>query len=141
MLWRAGRPEAALAVLSGVLNRHGDVHEALEIRGEILADRGESQAALRDLDRLGRSADPAARAARALALARRGRLDAARAEIGEVVAAGAESGPALYRAAQVELMTGDTGTATDLATRAVEARHPPLPEHLRAEAWRLLADV
>nr|WP_026415838.1 tetratricopeptide repeat protein [Actinomadura oligospora] len=141
MLWRAGRPEAALAVLSGVLNRHGDVHEALEIRGEIRADRGESESALRDLDRLGRSADPAARAARALALARRGRLDAARAEIGEVVVAGAESGPALYRAAQVELMTGDTGTATDLATRAVEARHPPLPEHLRAEAWRLLADV
>ncbi|RFU37049.1 tetratricopeptide repeat protein [Actinomadura logoneensis] len=141
MLWRAGRPEAALAVLSGVLNRHGDVHEALEIRGEILADRGESESALRDLDRLGRSADPAARAARALALARRGRLDAARAEIGEAVEAGAESGPALYRAAQVELMTGDTGTATDLATRAVEARHPPLPEHLRAEAWRLLADV
>lgn len=141
MLWRAGRPEAALAVLSGVLNRHGDVHEALEIRGEILADRGESESALRDLDRLGHSADPAARAARALALARRGRLDAARAEIGEVVASGAESGPALYRAAQIELMTGDTGTATDLATRAVEARHPPLPEHLRAEAWRLLADV
>ncbi|MEV5574863.1 tetratricopeptide repeat protein [Spirillospora sp. NPDC052269] len=141
MLWRAGRPEAALAVLSGVLNRHGDVPEAREIRGEILADRGESESALRDLDRLGRSADPAARAARALALARRGRLDAARAEIGEAVVAGAESGPALYRAAQVELMTGDTGTATDLATRAVEARHPPLPEHLRAEAWRLLADV
>ncbi|MFC5179901.1 tetratricopeptide repeat protein [Actinomadura harenae] len=141
MLWRAGRPEAALAVLSGVLNRHGDVSEAREIRGEILADRGESESALRDLDRLGRSADPAARAARALALARRGRLDAARAEIGEAVVAGAESGPALYRAAQVELMTGDTGTATDLATRAVEARHPPLPEHLRAEAWRLLADV
>ena len=137
MLWFAGRPDAAYTILSGVLNRDGDTPEALEARGEILADRGDAESALHDLDRVGPDVRPSTRAARALALAWLQHVDTARAELAEAVAEAADSGPVLYRAAQVERISGRSRAATEYANRAVRARHPPLPAHLEGEARRL----
>jgi tetratricopeptide (TPR) repeat protein len=139
MLWYAGDPDSAYTILSGVLTRDGDTSEALRARGEILADRGDAESALHDLDRVVSDARPSTRAARALALARLQRIDAARAELAVAVAAAADSGPVLYRAAQVERISGRPHAATEYADRAVRAQHPPLPSHLKAAARRLSA--
>jgi tetratricopeptide (TPR) repeat protein len=136
-LWQAGQPQAALAVLSGVLTINGDTPEALGARGEILADLGDAESALRDLDRV-RPDRPATRAARALALAALERLDDARLELDDVVADAADSGPVLLRAARVHELTGDPDTATTLASQAVAATHPRLSPHQRDQAVRLL---
>ena len=51
-----------------------------------------------------------------------------------------DSGPALLRVARVLELRGDAHTAADLAQRAVRARRPPLPRHLRKEAERLMVE-
>jgi tetratricopeptide (TPR) repeat protein len=140
-LWDAGQPKAALAVLDGVLRRDGDTSEALSARGEILADLGDAESALRDLDRVDRRARPSARAARALALATLARVDAARLELDDTVAKAAHSGPVLFRAAQVQRLSGDIHAAAELASRALAAENPPLPPHQRVEATRISRQV
>lgn len=138
-LWQAGQPQAALAVLGGVLNISGNAPEALRTRGEILADLGDAESALRDLDRV-HQIRPATRAARALALATLSRIDAAGRELDDVVADAADSGPVLLRAARVHELSGDPDAATRLASRAVEATHPRLSPDQHDQALRLLSE-
>ncbi|MCO5973808.1 tetratricopeptide repeat protein [Actinoallomurus soli] len=148
-LWHTGQKQAALAVLSGVLKRDGDRAEALRTRGEILADMGEAESAIRDLERVGSHLRPSALAARALALARLSQRDSARreeaeeasAELDKVLRRERHSGPVLFRAAQVRLIEGDARTATELASRAVDATDPPLPPHQEVEAHRLMEEA
>ncbi|WP_147312197.1 tetratricopeptide repeat protein [Thermomonospora umbrina] len=143
-LYDAGRPQAALAVLGTVLHRHGDTPEALRARGEILADLGDSAAALRDLDRLDRLdprdpwGAPSVRAARALALASEGRLDAAQRELREMAMGDGDSGPLLWRVARVQELSGDHDAAARLAVRALAASGPPLAPHARRAATDLV---
>jgi tetratricopeptide (TPR) repeat protein len=51
-LWQLGHQQAAIAVLTGVLAIDGNAPEALRARGEIFADMGDAENALRDLDRV-----------------------------------------------------------------------------------------
>ncbi|KAB2386201.1 nSTAND1 domain-containing NTPase [Actinomadura montaniterrae] len=142
-LFRAGRPQTALAVLSGALTLDGDTPEALQTRGEIFADQGSresAKSALRDLDRVGRRARPSSEAARALALATLSRLDAAKHALDLALAEADDDGPALLRAARAERLCGDRGAAVKLAALAAEAKDPPLPAHQRDEA-RLLREM
>jgi tetratricopeptide (TPR) repeat protein len=136
-LWFTGSPRSAVIVLDGVLASRGNVLEALRLRGEILSDLGEAVAALRDLDRARRGQGTDTLAARALALALAGRLDAAEQEAADALAEGRDSGPALLRVAKVHELTGGLPPAEELAGRALDAAGPALPSHLRAEAARL----
>ncbi|MCP2362592.1 tetratricopeptide (TPR) repeat protein [Nonomuraea thailandensis] len=140
-LWNAGRKEAALVVLGEVLRRDGDTPEALRVRGEIYADLGKAESALRDLDRVANRAVPSARAARALALATLSRTEAARKELGDLVTDTVESGPVLFRAARVQKLSGNRSAALQLATRALSAKRPPLPSHQRSAAVQLIEEL
>jgi tetratricopeptide (TPR) repeat protein len=139
-LWYAGRTQAAIAVLDDALSQDGGTAEALRLRGELLADLNKAEPALRDLDRINYQDRPSTRAAWALAKTREGAGSDAAAEL-ELVDDADDSGPALLRVARVLELRGDAHTAADLADRAVRARRPPLPRHLRKEAERLKASV
>ncbi|GAA3225272.1 hypothetical protein GCM10010468_52810 [Actinocorallia longicatena] len=140
-LWQAGQLRAALAAVNEALAHDGELPEALRTRGELLAelgDRESAEAALRDLDRVDADlAHPSSGAARALALATTGRIDAAHRALEPALAEGGDSGPVLYRAARVEKISGDLYSAVRLAARAVAAKDPPLPEHQRLAAGLL----
>ncbi|HZB32311.1 MAG TPA: tetratricopeptide repeat protein [Streptosporangiaceae bacterium] len=138
-LWFSGQPRSAVIVLDGVLADRGNLIEALRLRGEILSDLGEAVSALRDLDRARRGQGAETLAARALALALVGRLDAAEQEAADALADGGESGPVLLRVARATELRGGSGSplAWELARRALDAGNPALPSHLRAEAERL----
>ncbi|HZB31355.1 MAG TPA: hypothetical protein VE465_14430 [Streptosporangiaceae bacterium] len=137
-LWYADRTQAAIALLDDALSQDGGTAEALRLRGELLADLNKAEPALRDLDRVNYEDRPSSRAAWALAKTREGAgSEAATAEL-ELVDDAGDSGPALLRVARVLELRGDAHTAADLAQRAVRARRPPLPRHLRKEAERLM---
>jgi tetratricopeptide (TPR) repeat protein len=137
-LWELGQTRAAITVLDGVLSAEGDAPEILRTRGEFLADLGDADAALRDLDRL-RRLPPGARAARALALATLRRFDAAQQEIDAALDEAPDSGPVLLCAARVASLRGADDAAADLARRAEAARDPALPPHQRRAVRRILA--
>jgi tetratricopeptide (TPR) repeat protein len=136
-LWYAGRTQAAIAVLDDALSQDGGTVEALRLRGELLADLNKAEPALRDLDRVNYEDRPSSRTAWALAKTREG-AGSNTAEDLELVDEADDSGPALLRVARVLELRGDAHTAADLAQRAVRARRPPLPGHLRKEAERLM---
>lgn len=137
-LWELGRRRAAVTIASGVLAVEGDSPEALRARGEFLADLGDAEGALRDLNRVREHSRPAARAARALALAILRQPNDAGPEIDAALSDAPGSGPVLLYAARVETLSGDTEAAADLARRAVTATDPALPPHQREDALRLL---
>lgn len=137
-MWHSGLPQPALAQLHEVLEEEGDAADALRLRGEILADRGRAEEALRDLDRVRSHQAPSTLAARALALAREGRLDAAAEDAANAVADAPDHGPVLLRAALVRAQHEDAEGARELASRALAATMPRLPPHLAEEARRLL---
>jgi len=118
----------------------GNLTTALRIRGEILADLEEVEAALRDLDRVRRDQEPGTLAARALALALSGRFEAAEQEAADALANGPDDGPVLLRAARVRALAGDREGAARLVAMALAATQPSLPPHLRDSAQRLLED-
>lgn len=132
-LWYNGHPDAAVNVLNDVLVREGDAAEALRARGEILADWGDPEAALRDLQRVDRLQWPSARAAQALCHARLGRLTQAEQEIAGVLAEVDDYGPALLHAARALRLMDRLATAADLARRAKSAPPPTVPAHRAAE--------
>ncbi|GAA1265896.1 hypothetical protein GCM10009677_17540 [Sphaerisporangium rubeum] len=137
-LWRSGQPGAALALLNGaVALSKGPAPDALELRGQILADLGRSGEALRDLNRVRHHQQPGTLAARGLALAADGRLDAAEQEVLDALAVGADSGPVLVRSARVYAYLGRRARAEELARRALRAVNPALPPHLRTLAGEL----
>jgi Flp pilus assembly protein TadD len=141
-LWHSGNPHTALIVLEELLGIDGDSPHALCAHGEILADDGSIKAAkeaLIDLDRVRRGQRATTLAARALALARTDRPEAAEQEAEDALANAGDSGPVLLRIAQVRELAGNLRAAALLAERALNAATPRLPPHLRAEAVRLTA--
>lgn len=140
-IWHTGQPRVAVAILHNVLALNGNLTTALRIRGEIFADLGEVEVALRDLDRVRRDQEPGTLAARALALALSGRFEAAEQEAADALANGPDDGPVLLRVARVRALAGDREGAERLAAMALAATHPGLPPHLRDSARRLLEDT
>ncbi len=137
-LWQLGQSRAAVAVLTGVLAVDGGDPDALQARGEILAERGEARDAMRDLDRVMRHDRPSTRAARGLALATLGDHGAAGQEIKGALDDAPRNGPVLLYAARAEALGGDQGAAVELARRAVDATDPALPSHQREVAQKLI---
>ncbi|GAA4513955.1 hypothetical protein GCM10023191_081810 [Actinoallomurus oryzae] len=138
-LWHAGRAQAAIAILDDALSQNGATPEAIRLRGEMLADLNRAEPALRDLDRVNYGDRPSSRAAWFLAKKTCADAEVSRAKELELVDGAGDSGPVLLRVARVLRLEGDADTAAGLAERAVKARRPPLPEHLRKEAERLMA--
>ncbi|MEU9835112.1 tetratricopeptide repeat protein [Streptosporangium sp. NPDC048047] len=138
-LGELGRSRAAVAVLNGVLAVDGNTPDALRVRGEILADLGEAEEALRDLDRVPHRAEPVTRAARAFALATLHDFGAADGELAAVLADAPHEGSVLLYGARARAAEGDRAGAADLAGRALTAAGPPLPPHRREVALGLLA--
>jgi len=135
-LWHAGQPLAAVSVLAGILNRDTDMLPALRLRGEILADLNRAEQALTDLYRVRQDLQPSTLAARALAHALTGRLEAAVQEAADALANAPDTGPVLLRVARVRQILGDQDTASRHASKAVSVQLPP---HLRKDAHRILA--
>ncbi|WP_433439537.1 tetratricopeptide repeat protein [Nonomuraea sp. CA-141351] len=140
-LWHGGHTDAALGVLNGVLDREGNNTEALLTRGQILAGMGKADAALRDLGRAGPLRWPFAKVAHALALAQTNSIKEAQQEMVEALAESADDGPLLLYAARVEQLAGKTTSAADLATKAISAKAPALPEHMAEDAIRLVVSA
>jgi tetratricopeptide (TPR) repeat protein len=144
-LWRAGQQRAALDVLSSVLAIDGGALDALRARGEILADMGDAEGALRDLDRVRRAEPPSALAAHGLAIAMlRGsgvsqELDAEQ-KIDAALSQAPDSGPVLVYAARAAALGQHPDVAADLARRAVNATGPAMPPHQRKQALDLMTD-
>lgn len=136
-LWQFGEARAAVAVLTRALGIDGANIEALRARGEILADLGEANDAMLDLDRLSMDGLPSARAARALALAELGDHAAARREIELALAEAARNGRVLLFAARASQVEGNDGLAKDYARQAAYAADPPLSPRQREIALRL----
>lgn len=138
-LWQLGEGRAAVAQLNSALAMDGANNAALQARGEILAELGEAREAIRDLDRLPIMAQPTARAAHGLALARLGQPRAARAEIEDALAIAERNGRVLLYAARVFALLDDKGAAAEHARQAALATDPPLSAPQR-EAARKLAN-
>jgi tetratricopeptide (TPR) repeat protein len=136
-LWELGQARAAVAVLTGVLAIDGANTDALQARGEILADLGEARDALRDLNRVEQHDRPSARAARVLARAELGD-QGSEAEIEGVLSNASRNGPALLYAARTEALGGNKVAAVELARRALDATDPAPPRHQREVAEALL---
>jgi tetratricopeptide (TPR) repeat protein len=138
-LWQLGAGHAAVAVLTRALGIDGGNVAALQARGEILADLGEAQEAIRDLDRVIPYGRPSTRAARGLALAELGDKSAARKEVEGAVSEARQNGPVLLYAARAFHESGDDSAARHYALQAADATDPPLsPQH--REVARHLAD-
>jgi len=138
-LWQLGEGRAAAAVFTGVLATDGGNAEALQGRGEILAELGDYDGALRDLDRVAATSRPSMRAARGLALSQVGDYAEAGKELAAALADAPRNGPVLLYAAQAEALGGDMSAAAELAERAINAADPPLPPHQRDAAQQLAA--
>ena len=132
--WYVGQPLAAVAVLSGILEIDQDMMVALRLRGEIYAELGEAKRALNDLNRVREGQQPSTVAARALALAVLGRMEAAAEGAADAAANASGSGLVLLYAAIVRVLTGESSLATEFAREALTAASPPLPLHLRYRA-------
>ncbi|SDK60800.1 tetratricopeptide repeat protein [Nonomuraea jiangxiensis] len=133
-VWHAGSPPAALSILHGVLSVDGDTPLALQARGEILADLGKPEQALRDLDRVRDPEEPATIAARALALAELDRAAEAIAELDAALTAGRDQGLVAYLCARALHRMGNRERADQVARDAIR---PPLTAYQR----RILADL
>ena len=140
-LWYSGQPLAAVAILGSVVEIDGSFTPAVRLRGEILADLSKAERALADLERARHGQQPSTLAARALAHAMTGRMEAADQEAADAAANGSGDGPALFRVAWVRRLTGEPGKAAEFAVAALAATATPLPPHLRQAVARLLADL
>lgn len=140
VLWLVGQGRAGVTVLTDVLNADASTPEALRTRGEMLADLGRPEAALRDLNQVRRNLRPEGRAARALALGGTGNLREAEADVEAALTAGSGNGPALLYAARVRALGGNLTGAADLARLSLAATGPALAPHQREEALQLLSD-
>jgi tetratricopeptide (TPR) repeat protein len=136
-LWRLGDRPAAIAVLTGVLEIDGGNQRALRARGEILAESGEPERALLDLDRVSLLDQPFTRAACGLALAELGDHLAADREVEHALAEAPENGAVLLTAARVAAFAGAETKAAELARRALEATDPSLSSPYRQIALLL----
>ncbi|MEV4399321.1 hypothetical protein [Nonomuraea sp. NPDC049607] len=138
VLWLVGQARAGVTVLTDVLNADSRAPEALRTRGEMLADLGQPEAALRDLNQVGRHLRPEGRAARALALSTMGRPGEAEEDVQAALSAGSGNGPALLYAARVRELGGNRTGAADLARLSLAATAPALAPHQHQAALQLL---
>jgi len=136
-LWCVGQAPAAVSILGGALDLDGGLLAALRMRGEILADLDKPEQALRDLDRARRGQPPSTIAARALAHAMTGHLDAADQEAADAAANTSDDGSVFFRLARVRQLTGENDRAAEFVTAALMATAVPLPPHLREAALRM----
>jgi len=138
-LWHAGQRRAAVDILTGVLAIDAEAEDARRARGEILADLGDAEDALRDLDRVhNRHQQPSTRAARGLALATVRGVGAADPEIDDALSKAPGSGSVLIYAARVAALGDDPTSAAALARRAVNATDPAIPPHQRKQAFQII---
>ncbi|MCM3882064.1 tetratricopeptide repeat protein [Frankia sp. R82] len=133
-LWYSGQPWAATAIYSTALGIAPGAVAALAGRGRLRAELGDDAAALEDLERLARLSPDLARtallrAARALVLARLGRLEEAGREAAAALDAEPNSGEVLWRASGVERAHGRDSQADALLRRSLDAREPALLPH------------
>jgi len=135
--WQLGAAGAAEAIFSDILSVDAGNASALRGRGEILADIGKGQEAMRDLSRTAPHDKPSTRAARGLALAEIGDYGGAVKEIEAALEQAPRNGPVLLYAARAEALGGDQAAAAELAGQAINATDPPLPLHLHDEAVKL----
>ena len=149
-LWYAGRlrpPLGALGIYLQILSRSPSYAPALRGRGQILAEVGKPEDALRDLDRaLPMTMDQAERtdlrSARALALARLRRLGEAEREIGLAERANPRNAWTSFRAAQVSQLGGDLAAARERLQESLEpGASPPLLPYQKNRARQLLAEA
>jgi tetratricopeptide (TPR) repeat protein len=146
-----GQLNAALSVFNNVLDVDPIHAEALSGRGQLRADLGEGEEALRDLDRLfelhpEHRSSLGARSARVLALVRVGRAEEAAAEVVGILADAAGHGPALLRIAQALRATDGLALAAvpepaELLRQALDAAEPAPLSYQREAAQRLLAEI
>jgi len=141
--WYAGDDETAIRHFTAVLAEEPASLQALNGRGQLLADTGAGEAALADLDRFldagpGPVAAAYARSARALALAQVGRQDEADQEIASALDATSQNAWAHLRRARIHLLRGDRAAAAPFLRRALEADNPPLTPSQRSLAESLL---
>jgi tetratricopeptide (TPR) repeat protein len=129
-LWQTGDGRGAVMILNSVIDRDGGLVEARRMRGEVLADLGEGNKAISDLNHAAPDV-PSSQAARGLALAETGDHSAAAAEINGALAANARrSGLVLLYAARASDLAGDNVSAKKRAQEAIDATDPPLsPPH------------
>ncbi|WP_193318814.1 ATP-binding protein [Nonomuraea phyllanthi] len=139
-LWQVGHGRAGVTVLTEVLSADAHAPEALRTRGEMLADLGQPEGALRDLDRVRPHLRPEGRAARALSLLGTGDAHGAEEEAEAALAAGPGNGPALLYTARLRALGGHPAAAADLAQRSLAATAPALTRRGRAEAVQLVED-
>ncbi|CUU58120.1 Tfp pilus assembly protein PilF [Parafrankia irregularis] len=142
-LWRTGQPWAAAAIFSAVLTFAPDSGAALAGRARLRVELGDDAAAMQDFERLARSAaqvvaQPSMRAARAVALARRGQVAEAANESSVALREAPDSGPVLWHAAEVIRARGDDEGADGLLRRALDAAEPALLPHQQSQVLRLL---
>jgi tetratricopeptide (TPR) repeat protein len=136
-LWQLGKSRPAVAILNGVLGIDGGNPEALQARGEILADLGDAGKALLDLKRPSMQERPSTRAARGLALAELGDYSAASKVIRDALEAAPRNGRVLLYAARASAAIGDSVHSGELARDALDATDPPLSEPHRQLAKKL----
>lgn len=137
-LWHLGEGRAAVAILTGVLGIDGGNTEALQARGEILADLGDARDAMMDLNRPDLHERPSTLAAQGLALAELGDHQAASRKIDDALSMAQRNGQVLLYAARVSALAGDEISSGELARRAVDATDPPLSPPHREMALRLI---
>lgn len=136
-LWCIGQPLAAVSILGGALAVDPGLLAALRMRGEILADLDKPEQALRDLNKARHGLPSSTLAARALAHAMTGHLEAADQEAADAAANTSDDGSVLFRLARVRQLTGENGRAAEHVTAALAATAGPLPPHLREAALRV----
>jgi tetratricopeptide (TPR) repeat protein len=124
-LWQTGDGRGAVMILNTVIDRDARLLQARRVRGEVLADLGEGDKAISDLDHAAPD-DPSSQAARGLALAETGDHTAAAAEISAALASARRSGLVLLYAARASDLAGDEFSAKERAREAIDATDPPL---------------
>ncbi len=142
-LWASGQVPAATALLDTISAIAPDPAEVLI--SQLRAELADPASVIDDLDHLlalrpesGQRAD--VRAARALALARLGRISEAVIEASAAEREAPGSGPVLVRVSGVACVAGDPSQADLLVRRASDSRNPSLLARQREEIQRLLAE-
>lgn len=132
----SGQAQAAVAALSSAISADAGVgaEDARLLRADILADLGDATGALRELDSVPNTQPLAARAARALSLARLGQIEDADEGIGQALETGHDNGPVLLRAAQIRALRGDASGAEHYLRQAMKATRPRLSQYQRRQA-------
>ena len=144
-LLNAGQFRDAEADFTAALNLDPSNERALGGRGQALAETGQPEQALHDLDRAMKLTKDSAyaaclRSARGLALAQLGRHGAAGVAFGASLRAAPNSAWTFWRRARVYALRGKRREALHDARTALRLRRPPLPPAIRTEVQHWLRE-